>query len=441
MPRWNTCSDDRGVKQWDYYVLAFTASPAVLVEVCYLTNECQYNRITQLSWQNYLGEGIASGISKHLVFGYCFPAGEGPDRSPYAPAAAQQTEVPVVDGFASMAIATSLVEDFEGATFPPAGWASFTAGLAPPHRWHRATDPDFIGFGSASAFVGSQSPSGIDEWLVSPSLALSAPDDAIRFQWSGSKYWSAAINATLSIREVGTTTWTQLWSLAADEPSSEPFIYRERVVDLAAWTGMNVELGFRVVGTHGASFGLDDVAVGNFTPTGTAPNDVCAGASALPDVFSVQGVTCYAANDLDPYVDDESSCIEEQLGGADVFFEITAAWGDTLHASVSAEWNAGLYLVDDCLTPLCAVGAFPQDGRTQSSIAHRFAPGGMYYLVVDGAEGSCGPFTLTGEVVASRQGSSQEERQVCNWWHDPTRPMGQSACLAHSRRRPVRRLC
>jgi hypothetical protein len=167
---------------------------------------------------------------------------------------------------------------------------------------------------------------------------------------------------------------------------------------------MNVELGFRVVGTHGASFGLDNVAVGDFTPTGTAPNDVCAGASPLPDVFSVQGITCYAANDLDPYVDDESSCVEEQLGGADVFFEITAAWGATLHASVSAEWNAGLYLVDDCLTPVCAAGAFPQDGRTQSSIAHRFAPGGTYYLVIDGAAGSCGPFTLTGEIVPSPTG-------------------------------------
>jgi len=87
-----------------------------------------------------------------------------------------------------------------------------------------------------------------------------------------------------------------------------------------------------------------------------------------------------------------------------VFFEISAAWGATLHASVLADWNAGLYLVDNCLTPVCVAGEFSEDGRTQNVLTHRFAPGGTYYLVVDGPEGSCGPFTLSGQIVQSPTG-------------------------------------
>ena len=96
--------------------------------------------------------------------------------------------------------------------------------------------------------------------------------------------------------------------------------------------------------------------------------------------------------------------MKNQLGGPDVFFAISAAWGDTLHASVLADWNAGLYLVDGCLTPVCVAGEFSEDGRTQNVLTYRFAPGGTYYLVVDGPEGSCGPFTLSGQIVQSPTG-------------------------------------
>jgi len=210
------------------------------------------------------------------------------------------------------------------------------------------------------------------------------------------------LNASLSIRQSGTTTWTQLWSLVGNEPAADPFIYRDRVVDISGWSGMNVEFGFRVVGTNGASFALDDIAVGDFVPTGTAPNDICASATPLSGVFSVQGLTCYAANDLNPYVPPPGeSCVGDQLNGPDVFFEITAAWGDTLHASVVSDWGPAVYLVDDCLTPVCVTGGFPEDGSTAGEIHHRFAPGGTYYLVIDGLQGSCGPYELTGEIVPS----------------------------------------
>jgi hypothetical protein len=84
-----------------------------------------------------------------------------------------------------------------------------------------------------------------------------------------------------------------------------------------------------------------------------------------------------------------------------VFYAITAAWGDTLKATVTSEWGAGIYLIDDCQTPVCIVGGYAEDGPTDAAIYHRFAPGGTYYLVVDGIQGSCGPFNLTGEIIPS----------------------------------------
>jgi hypothetical protein len=167
---------------------------------------------------------------------------------------------------ARVPIAT-LAEGFEGATFPPAGWSTRSAGLPVPHAWHRTKDPDNIGAGSAAAYVGSGSPGAIDEWLITPVVTLGATDKAIKFSWSGSPQWSKVLDGSLNIRKAGTTDWTLLWSIARNESAADPFIYRQRFVDLSAWAGMKVQFGFRVTGKNGASFGLDDVAVGEFTPS------------------------------------------------------------------------------------------------------------------------------------------------------------------------------
>ena len=64
---------------------------------------------------------------------------------------------------AQKADAGSLYEDFEGTTFPPDGWDTLTAGLEEPYAWHRTTDSLFVGDGNASARVGGESPTIVDE--------------------------------------------------------------------------------------------------------------------------------------------------------------------------------------------------------------------------------------------------------------------------------------
>lgn len=387
------CSRDRGIKPKNYDVLMRTRPAALLFEVCFVSNACQFNHITSSGNQAIIAEGIAAGVS-----GYLGSFLESP--------LPRQTEPPiaVTSGQTAHAIAASLQEDFEGAAFPPTGWTIQTAGLALPHAWHRTTDSLYVGNGSASALVGGESPGAIDEWLISPAVSLVGANRAIKFSWSGSQIWSNVLNASLSIRVAGTFAWTPLWSIANDEPPADPFIYRERVVDLSAWIGSNVEFGFRVVGTNGADFALDDIVVGDFSPTVAAPNDVCASAIRLGSVFSIQGVTCYAANDLNPFTTSPSSCIGDELDGPDVFYEIGAGLGDSLHASVTAEWGAALYIVDDCVNPICLAGAYAEDGRTAPILDYKFSTTGSYYLVVDGEEGSCGPYQLDGQIIHTATG-------------------------------------
>jgi N-acetylmuramoyl-L-alanine amidase len=400
------CSEDDGISINDQLIVCnYSFPPAILIEVCYISNACQWSNIITAGDQAVVAYGIAVGVSDYLGVLFANPPARIATKVPSLQEQAGPTSRPAIA--AKPVALTSLQEGFEGGTFPPTGWATQTAGLGLPHAWHRTGDPLDVGVGAKSAIVGSGSASAINEWLISPVVAIAAPDDAVKFSWSGSKLWSGAVNATLNIRQSGTTTWTQLWSLAANEPASDAFIYRERVVDLFSWNGMNVELGFRVAGTNGASFAIDDIAVGDFAPTATPSNDICSNATPLGSTFDVSGVTCYAANDLDPWTSPPGSCVGDKLNGPDVFYEISAAWGDTLKVTLISEWGAGIYLVNSCQTPVCLAGGYSEDGRTDAAIYHRFAPGGTYYLVVDGVGGGCGPYRLVGQLIASPTGVKQ----------------------------------
>lgn len=90
------------------------------------------------------------------------------------------------------------------------------------------------------------------------------------------------------------------------------------------------------------------------------------------------------------------------------FYEIGAGPGDSLHASVTAEWGVALYIVDDCIDPVCLVGGYAEDGRTAPILDYKFSATGSYYLVVDGEEGSCGPYQLDGQIIHTATGVTEE---------------------------------
>ncbi len=297
----------------------------------------------------------------------------------------------------------ALEESFEDPVFPPPGWNLQTAGAPIPYTWHRTTDTLYVKSGLGAALVQGNYSGTIDEWLITPALTISANDRAVKFQWAGSRYWAGGVDAQCCIRTVGSTECAELWALSS-EPQADPFIYRDRTIDISQWIGETVQLAFRVTGTNGAGFALDDIEVGDFEPTSVPENDICSNAIALSGHFDITGVTCYAGDEMSPCIPPDISCPEGDLGGSDLWYNLNVTAGDTLIASASGEWNPALYLMDGCSDPSCLAWAYAVDGLSPSSIGYVFAAGGTYYLVVDGAEGSCGPFSLAGEITGTGTG-------------------------------------
>jgi hypothetical protein len=413
------CSSNRGIKTARHVVTRKSKAPAILVEVCFLTNACQQGKIANSGNQALVAEGIAVGMTWAISPVCFFAPNEHASTAPIVEmpysmdaSLAVLEPLPAPEGNPLVAVASlgglTFSEDFEGATFPPSGWGTQTSGAPPPYTWARTTDPDYLGSGGGSALVQGGYGAPSDEWLVSPLVNLAASDRGLRFSWSGSRFWASALDATCSIRPGGSGPWTALWSLAADEPQADPFVYRERVVDLTPWIGTSVQFGFRIQGTNGADFGLDDVSVGDFAPTGAPANDLCAGATLVPHGdFQFSGVTCYATNQTDPYQSDGNGCVKGELSGPDVIYLVQAGAGDTLMAQVSGLWNPAVYLLDACggPSPACVAAAYPVDGSLSPSFILPFSANGTFYLVVDGAQGSCGPFTLSGFLRGSPAGA------------------------------------
>ncbi len=58
---------DRGVTTEPYYVLMATAMPSVLVNIAFITNQLECNRLRTESYQDAVATGIAAGIMSYIT--------------------------------------------------------------------------------------------------------------------------------------------------------------------------------------------------------------------------------------------------------------------------------------------------------------------------------------------------------------------------------------
>jgi N-acetylmuramoyl-L-alanine amidase len=401
------CNRDRHIQTARHVVTRMCQRPSILIEVCFITNQCQRNNIIQNGDQTLIAQGIAAGVSFAISPGGPIPSDVTPPHREGVLAAA----VPhLIDGppscwLRSVESSQSYSEGFEGGTFPPPGWTVTTLGLPVPHRWHRTTDGLHVHGGVGAALVGGQSPGALDEWLISPTIFLEPSDRGLLFIWSGNRAFAQEVSGECLVRPVGTSQWTRVWSLL-DEPAGGEFEYRERVADLTPWIGDSVNVAFRSVGSNGADFSVDDIAIGDFEATAAPANDLCTNAVALPPgSFSFNASTCYAANDADPSDPSGGSCSVEPLNAGDVFYRVTALAGETLEINLVGSSFPVAYLLSSCDTSsaICLGSSSTIQTATADTAYMRyvFLSSGTYYLVVDALSGDCGDFLLAGTLRGS----------------------------------------
>ncbi|MCH7938725.1 MAG: choice-of-anchor J domain-containing protein, partial [Candidatus Marinimicrobia bacterium] len=152
-----------------------------------------------------------------------------------------------------------LYEDFEATTFPPDQWG--TVNTHATNNWKRGNliDAHFSAIDTASTFsaICIWIAENQDEWLITPAMTL---DTGTTLSFYVGHSTSFLVNATikLNISTDGGTNWTQLWAAADD---GQGWKWRRTVVDLTAYDGQSVQLGWQYVGNDGDLVALDSIFI------------------------------------------------------------------------------------------------------------------------------------------------------------------------------------
>ncbi|MCH8569156.1 MAG: choice-of-anchor J domain-containing protein [Balneolales bacterium] len=151
-------------------------------------------------------------------------------------------------------------EDFEGTTFPPAGW--LRNDVAGPVIWTRSTAQNNTPSGSASAF-STWNAQSTDNYLITPQISSGTSDLFLKFfvrkQFAGS-FPPDNLEIRLSTTDTNPDSFTELLEVIdiANLPAST---WLEYTISLIDFSGEDFYLAFRHQQTDGNGFWLDDVTI------------------------------------------------------------------------------------------------------------------------------------------------------------------------------------
>ncbi len=161
--------------------------------------------------------------------------------------------------------APMLAEGFEGAAFPPAGWASFIGenGLGTGQNWVRSTLAPNTG--AAHAYVRYEDVTGgtAEDWLVTPQVRLEAGASLLSF-YARDGYSSDYGNIyTVRVSTGSQTTHADFITVATYYETDFIYdVYQNFTVDLSAYIGQDIYVAFVMENDDGDNFYLDDVMLG-----------------------------------------------------------------------------------------------------------------------------------------------------------------------------------
>ncbi|WP_374548462.1 choice-of-anchor J domain-containing protein [Flavobacterium sp.] len=161
-------------------------------------------------------------------------------------------------------------ESFEGATFPPTGWASYIGenGLGTVENWGINTDVFNSGAQSAVVFYESGTGGINEDWLVTPAVTITAPNTSLSFFQR--QAYTADYGTEYTIR-VSTSSQTDISTFTTVNTQSESDItttFSQKLVDLSAYTGQTIYIAFVMSQDDGDVWAIDDV---DFQPSVEAP--------------------------------------------------------------------------------------------------------------------------------------------------------------------------
>ena len=244
--------------------------------------------------------------------------------------------------------ASYLTEDFEG-TFPPTGWAVYSGPAStvtnPTQEWHHRTTGGYPE--NADAFNGTN-PGGCaavlyfnstnqhDEYLTTPETTLPAGACRVAFDFATSIYWHATTlggsfdNADIQVLvsdDAGASWDNILWqedSLVLLDASYsndyETYIWKRAYVDLTAYQGQDVVIGFYYNGLDGAPFYLDNVVIED-----TPDNDIEIADAWTGDIILDYDYSMVPEDQVKPM---RIGVAVKNIGGLAQTFDVTADLND-----------------------------------------------------------------------------------------------------------------
>ena len=191
-------------------------------------------------------------------------------------------------------------EDFNLATFPPAGWSRIHTGTDQTEQWARSATDGFGGTGCAyHEDFWFDNGDECFSFLITPAITLSAETEYLlqfksKIQDWGGYYWYSGVYVSTTVNN-NINAFTELDNL--DDYSNN--VWENRSFSLAAYAGQTVYLAFVYGGVYNHEWWVDDVAV---MEKGTLPdNDLVLSAakrymySMVPVNHSVPSATTFSA--------------------------------------------------------------------------------------------------------------------------------------------------
>jgi len=167
-----------------------------------------------------------------------------------------------------------LSEGFEGATFPPTGWATFENGIGLSRSWTTttATGLGWVYAGGKSAIVNKENVTGIaEDWMVTPLVNVPV-NGQLRFFARSIANGEQGSVYKVKISTVSQTNPTDFVDIVVPPYTELDIVnapFEQKIISLNAYIGQNVYIAFVMENDNGDAWIIDNINVDEqcFAPT------------------------------------------------------------------------------------------------------------------------------------------------------------------------------